>query len=42
VDGIAEIAALASLLLPPAVAIWAIGSKGGTPLSHASHLSPKP
>ena len=27
VDGIAEIAALASLLLPPVVAIWAVGPK---------------
>jgi len=27
VDGIAEIAALASLLLPPAIAIWAAGPK---------------
>jgi hypothetical protein len=27
VDGVAEIAALASLLLPPAIAIWAVGGE---------------
>ncbi len=29
VDGIAEIAALATLLLPPVIAIWAAGPKAG-------------
>lgn len=28
VDGIAEIAALATLLVPPAIAIWALGERG--------------
>jgi hypothetical protein len=31
VDGIAEIAALASLLVPPVVAIWAVGEKQANP-----------
>jgi hypothetical protein len=30
-DGIAEIAALASLLAPPAIAIWAVGERGAAP-----------
>jgi len=33
VDGIAEIAGLASLLLPPAIAIWAVRTEGGPPSS---------
>jgi hypothetical protein len=30
-DGIAEVAALASLLVPPVVAIWAVGERGEPP-----------